>query len=98
VERAKLLRSSETGKANGVASINRPCRDPNKDDCLWDGSELGKRIEFAKDGLDSHLAFDEIFSLRKEGMSADIEISEVKECIMKMHIDPRDNPVSQYWQ
>ena len=50
---------------------------------FWDGAELRKRIEFANDGLDSHLTFEEIFLSLKEGISSDITLSELRECVIK---------------
>ncbi|MDR1433519.1 MAG: ribonucleoside-diphosphate reductase subunit alpha [Puniceicoccales bacterium] len=50
---------------------------------FWDGTDLRRRIEFANDGLDSHLTFDEIFLSLREGISSNITLSELREGIIK---------------
>ncbi|MDR2737915.1 MAG: ribonucleoside-diphosphate reductase subunit alpha [Puniceicoccales bacterium] len=85
-ERAKLRELSDIEREKPISNEQEPIvliKDPNGDAFFWDGSDLRKRIEFANDGLDSHLTFDEIFLALKDGIVSDISSSELQDRIIK---------------
>jgi ribonucleoside-diphosphate reductase alpha chain len=85
-ERAKLRELSDIEKEKPAAREQESIvlvRDAANGTFFWDGAELRKRIEFANDGLESHLTFDEIFLALKDGISSDITILELKNCVVK---------------
>ncbi|MDR3144185.1 MAG: ribonucleoside-diphosphate reductase subunit alpha [Puniceicoccales bacterium] len=85
-ERAKLRGTSDAEGEKQAAMAEESIlliRDANGTSFFWDGSELRRRIEFANDGLDSHLTFDEIFLSLKEGITSEIDAVELKNRIVK---------------
>jgi ribonucleoside-diphosphate reductase alpha chain len=85
-ERAKFRESSDMEDEKTVPQLQESVilvRDSNGDSFFWDGSELRRRMEFANDGLESHLTADEIFLSLKDGIASDINSSELRDCIMK---------------
>ena len=50
---------------------------------FWNGAELKRLINYANDGLETHLTFDEIFFSLKKDIPTDVDKSELKKCIIQ---------------
>jgi ribonucleoside-diphosphate reductase alpha chain len=94
VAEAYILYRAERAKLRETADGDMEKQEPTAQESIflirdgggsffWDGFELRRRIEFANDGLDSHLTFDEIFLSLKEGIESEIDSAELKNRIVK---------------